>query len=1090
MDFIKITKHKFSDKTLSIILIVIVSLVALLVSIKTDIVHNISKIKIDVNNAPALGNAVNYITGLAGSASSSEIDVIPNTHLAYDENQNLRYVGSNPDNYIWFNNELWRIIGVINVDGERHLKLVRDDIIGEYSWNSSPNGYGSNDWSEAVLMKLLNPGYEDNTRDNSGGKELANNSLYWNRQSGICLTRSGEGWDNCDFTSKGLDKDYKRLISKVSWNIGSVPNHNTEGYSFGLDFTPKQFDEYEKAVTWNGYVGLLNYTDYAYAISNENANRNECLTKSQIRMDDDKCFGNLYLFHKTSGWDNWFLTLNTEDLEEERLAFESCPSNGCRIHEVYSDSYPVKPVVYLNSDVNLKSGNGTHDNPYLIGMNYNVEFNDEERITNVVVDENTSVNPIDNQGKEGYTFKHWSLSKTGEAFDFSTLINQSITLYAVYEPIDLTVEFYDKNRTHIKTINTKYDSKLNISEIPIIDEDDFVGFREDNSIENFDYDTVIKRNYKLYAKHVNCDNDSQAVSTLKEKINTDGIYKDPFNNIRYRGKNAKNYIRFNNELWRIIGTFKVKDKYGVNTEKIKIVKHTPIGNPIYVYDTSVSENQASGVNEWSQADIMKLLNPGYEDNKEEVFSGQTSKGVQLVNNSLYWNKQSGKCFTSSHNQYVDCDFTNIGLNDDAKNYIETVMWNTGAINYENIYTMTARDLYEQERGSKTGKDNKPEGVDDSVERSTIWLGKIGLLYGSDIEYASDSTDQYNIDYCMEKVSQNNPCKSLNSWLSLQTAPSHFLISPVYGSQLHYVFMDGYGSVTYGSTYYSGFYVKPTLYLKSNIKITSGDGSEGNPYEIELYDAPVCVKKVNVEFNDEERITNVTIDEGAKVEEIDSKGKEGHTFKYWSLSKTGGAFDFNQNITEDVTLYAVYEIKKFDVEFIDEEEEVEKLVIDYNNVIDDNKIPIVSKKGYEFIGWREKDEKDNFDFTKHILRNYRLYANYKKIEEDRKQCNIFISSRKYSIDNDKLQINNVPKNDTYKDIESNLTIESSDYKIMDEKVIVTCDDVVKEYKINRVWIPQTGQNIINYFSLIGYIAIITVLLIVINKQRQINLSLRR
>ena len=440
MNIIKKIRKKCSDRVLSILAIIVVTLSALLVSIKTDIIHNISKIKIDVNNTAALGNAVNYITSLAQNASPEVIDVIPNTHLAYDENQNLRYVGSNPDNYIWFSNELWRIIGVINVDGERHLKLVRDDTIGDYSWNSVPNGYGTNDWSEAALMKLLNPGYEDNTRINPylpEGKEPANNSLYWNRQSGKCLIRSGEGWDNCDFTSKGLDKDYKRFISKVDWNIGSVPNHNIQGYSFGLDLTPKQFDEYEKAATWNGYVGLLNYTDYAYAISNENANRNECLTKSQIRMDDDKCFGNLYLFHKTSGWDNWFLTLNTEDLAEERLAFESCSSNGCRIHEVYSDSYPVKPVVYLKSDVNLKSGNGTHDNPYLIGMNYNVEFNDEERITNVVVDENTSVNPIDNQGKEGYAFKHWSLTKTGDAFDFSTLINQLVHILHTMLLIDL-----------------------------------------------------------------------------------------------------------------------------------------------------------------------------------------------------------------------------------------------------------------------------------------------------------------------------------------------------------------------------------------------------------------------------------------------------------------------------------------------------------------------------------------------------------------------------------------------------------------------------------------------------------------------------
>ena len=36
-------------------------------------------------------------------------------------------------------------------------------------------------------------------------------------------------------------------------------------------------------------------------------------------------------------------------------------------------------------------------------------------------------------GQEGYTFKHWSLSREGEAFDFSTGITGDITLFAVYE---------------------------------------------------------------------------------------------------------------------------------------------------------------------------------------------------------------------------------------------------------------------------------------------------------------------------------------------------------------------------------------------------------------------------------------------------------------------------------------------------------------------------------------------------------------------------------------------------------------------------------------------------------------------------------
>ena len=69
--------------------------------------------------------------------------------LAYDgtADNNLRYVGANPNNYVLFNNELWRIIGVMNNidDGignkETRLKIIRSESIGKYSWDNKPGEY-------------------------------------------------------------------------------------------------------------------------------------------------------------------------------------------------------------------------------------------------------------------------------------------------------------------------------------------------------------------------------------------------------------------------------------------------------------------------------------------------------------------------------------------------------------------------------------------------------------------------------------------------------------------------------------------------------------------------------------------------------------------------------------------------------------------------------------------------------------------------------------------------------------------------------------------------------------------------------------
>ncbi|MCI6932598.1 MAG: hypothetical protein MR765_05700, partial [Tenericutes bacterium] len=84
--------------------------------------------------------------------------------------KNIRYVGASPKNYLKFNNEIWRIIGVFNnittIDEQENekteslVKIVRNDSLGKYSWDSSEssinNGYGVNEWSQADLMYELN----------------------------------------------------------------------------------------------------------------------------------------------------------------------------------------------------------------------------------------------------------------------------------------------------------------------------------------------------------------------------------------------------------------------------------------------------------------------------------------------------------------------------------------------------------------------------------------------------------------------------------------------------------------------------------------------------------------------------------------------------------------------------------------------------------------------------------------------------------------------------------------------------------------------------------------------------------------------
>lgn len=68
---------------------------------------------------------------------------------------NYRYSGSNPNNYVKFNNELWRIIGVIN----GKVKIIRNEAITTRTYTDN----NKNDYVESSLYNYLNREYLNNT---------------------------------------------------------------------------------------------------------------------------------------------------------------------------------------------------------------------------------------------------------------------------------------------------------------------------------------------------------------------------------------------------------------------------------------------------------------------------------------------------------------------------------------------------------------------------------------------------------------------------------------------------------------------------------------------------------------------------------------------------------------------------------------------------------------------------------------------------------------------------------------------------------------------------------------------------------------
>ena len=275
-------------------------------------------------------------------------------------------------------------------------------------------------------------------------------------------------------------------------------------------------------------------------------------------------------------------------------------------------------------------------------------------------------------------------------------------------------------------------------------------------------------------------------------------------NIRYYGSNPNNYVRFNNELWRIIGVF------GNN---VKLIRNEKIGN--LSWDSSDSTiNSGHGINQWGEST--------YEDGNE--YAGAD---LQVYLNKMYYGGTSVTCYGGTNNQTTTCP-TNT-LDETSKGLIDYHTWNTGAIEYES--TTDTIKFYKAERGRLNGKIcSSGSPCNDTIIRTTTWTGYIGLPYATDWAYASgENICETNMQ--AQDSSNSYVCKN-NNWIYQKSDIRIISSIPNLYTALYVWVVSEIGSIqnANASETHSIF---PTLYLKSDILIESGNGTSSNPYTLKL-----------------------------------------------------------------------------------------------------------------------------------------------------------------------------------------------------------------------------------------------------------------
>ena len=261
-----------------------------------------------------------------------------------------RYEGTDTEvnNYVWFNNELWRIIGAFPGGtpttsdtslGNRApstnntVKIIRNDVIGSFAWDKD----NTNNWTTAELnTNILN-------------------NLYLNSTSGTCNFYSTSVTKPCSFTKNGL-KNVLDYIETATWNLGGSDRSNADtmyktekGTTVKTSGTP---------IVTTAKVGLMYASDFGYSVKNSSCNHSSTSLGS---YNTTACGGSAWILKNGSEW-----TLSPVS-SNANYVFSVVSSASVYSYSA-SYGFGARPVLYLNSNVYYLSGTGTITDPFQIAL--------------------------------------------------------------------------------------------------------------------------------------------------------------------------------------------------------------------------------------------------------------------------------------------------------------------------------------------------------------------------------------------------------------------------------------------------------------------------------------------------------------------------------------------------------------------------------------------------------------------------------------------------------------------------------------------------------------------------------------------------
>ena len=272
--------------------------------------------------------------------------------LYADEYEPGRYIyrGQDPDNYITFNNETWRII---SKEADGTYKIIRNDVLSNRAFDAvnhrstDNNSYCTSPQYGCGVYAAVSGTFSSPSGSQSGTvTEDSSIKIYLND----------------DYYVNNINSTAKDQMTSHSFNIGAVENLNQSGAE--ADSIEKNIAG-EKMYTWTGNVGLANVSDILRASTNP-----LCTSATTSYNGTNVCNSN-YLLDKGSASSLYYWTINAASSESSGYSFGAWygyayrSTASVRTNGAYNGYSAPRPVVFLKSDTTL-SGSGTESDPYTL----------------------------------------------------------------------------------------------------------------------------------------------------------------------------------------------------------------------------------------------------------------------------------------------------------------------------------------------------------------------------------------------------------------------------------------------------------------------------------------------------------------------------------------------------------------------------------------------------------------------------------------------------------------------------------------------------------------------------------------------------